>query len=202
MSESATFGDFVLGSGEGRKSPTGHLGPSLRRSDFVVEFVAASVAVVATLGIFAAMQPVRGEKEPTMNSGGPIDTDLVTLPSAHSVTDTIARLKAVLAQKGIDVFAHIDHAAGAKQVGLPLRPTQLLIFGNPKGGTPLMQAHQTIGLDLPLRALVWEDEEGKAWLTYSRVQDLARRHHVTGRDQAVKALDDGMAGLLRAATAR
>jgi uncharacterized protein (DUF302 family) len=200
MSESATFGDFVLGNDETRKSPTGHLGPSLRRSDFVVELVAASVAVVATLGIFAAMQPVRGEKEPIMKSGGQIDTDLVTLPSAHSVTDTIARLKAVLAQKGIDVFAHIDHAAGAKQVGLPLRPTQLLIFGNPKGGTPLMQARQTIGLDLPLRALVWEDEEGKAWLTYSRVQDLARRHHITDNDHAVKALDDGLVGLVRAAT--
>lgn len=202
MFDSTTFGDLVLSSGEGRKRPTGHLGPSVRRTDFVVELVAAGVAVVATLGIFAAMQPVRGEKEPTMNLGGSIDTDLVTLPSVHSVTETIARLKAVLAQKGIDVFAHIDHAAGAKQVGLALRPTQLLIFGNPKGGTPLMQAHQTIGLDLPLRALVWEDEEGKAWITYTRVKNLARRHHVTGHDQTVKVLDDGVAGLVRAATAQ
>jgi uncharacterized protein (DUF302 family) len=201
MSESGTIGDLVLGSGEGRKRPPWHLGRSVLQTDFVVELVAATVALVATLGIFATIQPVRGEKEPTVNMSGPIDTDLVTLPSAHSVTETVERLKAVLAQKGIDVFAHIDHASGAKQVGLPLRPTQLLIFGNPKGGTPLMQAHQTIGLDLPLRALVWQDEEGKAWLTYTRVQDLARRHHVTGHDQAVKALDDGLAGLVRAATA-
>ncbi len=90
-----------------------------------------------------------------MSSGDPADTDLVTLPSAHGATETVARLKAVLAQKGIELFAHIDHAAAAKKVGLPLRPTQVLIFGNPKAGTPLMQGRQTIGLDLPLRALVW-----------------------------------------------
>ena len=129
------------------------------------------------------------------------DTDLVTLPSAHGVTETVERLKALLAQKGIDVFAHIDHAAGAGEVGLPLRPTHVLIFGNPRAGTPLMQSRQTIGLDLPLRTLIWEDEEGKAWLTYRRVADLARQHRVTGRDEAVQALDDGLAGLARAATA-
>jgi uncharacterized protein (DUF302 family) len=109
-------------------------------------------------------------------------------------------LTALLAQKGIEVFAHIDHTAGAEKVGLSLRPTQVLMFGNPKAGTPLMQGRQTIGLDLPLRVLVWQDESDKVWLTYWR--DLARRHHVTGHDEAVKALDDGLAGLARAATAK
>ena len=118
------------------------------------------------------------------------------------MTETVERLKALLSQKGIEVFAHIDHAAGARKVGLSLRPTEVLIFGNPQAGTPLMQGRQTIGLDLPLRALVWEDGEGKVWLTYHRVQDLARRHHIAGRDEAVKALDDGLTGLARAATAR
>ena len=136
-----------------------------------------------------------------MNPADPADTDLVTLPSAHDATETAERLKSLLAQKGIEVFAHIDHAAGARKVGLPLRSTQVLIFGNPQAGTPLMQGRQTIGLDLPLRALVWEDAEGKVWLTYRRVEDLARRHHVTGRDETVKALDDGLAWLARAATA-
>ena len=136
-----------------------------------------------------------------MSPADPADADLATLPSAHGVTQTVERLMALLAQKGIEVFAHIDHAAGAEKVGLSLRPTQLLIFGNPKAGTPLMQARQTIGLDLPLRALVWEDGEGKVWLSYRRVEDLARQHHVTGHDNAVKALDDGLAGLARAATA-
>jgi uncharacterized protein (DUF302 family) len=137
-----------------------------------------------------------------MNPADPADTDLVTLPSAHDAPETVERLKALLAQKGIEVFAQIDHAAGARTVGLPLRPTQVLIFGNPKAGTPLMQARQTIGLDLPLRALVWEDEAGKVWLTYHRVADLARQHQVTGRDETIKVLDDGLAGLARAATAR
>jgi uncharacterized protein (DUF302 family) len=130
------------------------------------------------------------------------DTDLVTLPSAHGATETVARLKALLAQKGIEVFAHIDHAAAATKVGLSLRPTQVLIFGNPKAGTPLMQARQNIGLDLPLRALVWEDEAGTVWLTYRRVADLARQHQVTDRDGAVRALDDGLGALARAAVAR
>ena len=129
------------------------------------------------------------------------DPDLVTLPSAHGVPETVARLKALLAQRGIEVFAHIDHAAGARAVGLPLRPTQVLIFGNPKAGTPLMQSRQTVGLDLPLRALVWEDEEGKAWLTYRPVADLARQHRVTGRGEAVQALDDDLGALARAAAA-
>jgi uncharacterized protein (DUF302 family) len=126
----------------------------------------------------------------------------MTLPSAHSVAETIERLKGMLAKKEIEVFAQIDHAAAAKLVGLALRPTQVLIFGNPKAGTPLMQAQQTIGLDLPLRVLVWEDGEGRVWLTYHRVQDLARRHRITGHDEKLKALDDGLAGLARAATER
>ena len=87
-------------------------------------------------------------------------------------------------------------------MGLPLRPTQVLIFGNPKAGTPLMQSRQSIGLDLPLRVLVWEDGEGKTWLSFRRVEELARRHHITDRDEAVKALDAGLDGLARAAAAR
>jgi uncharacterized protein (DUF302 family) len=129
------------------------------------------------------------------------NADLVTLPCGHGVSETIERLKSLLAQKGIELFAQVDHAAGARKVGLALRPTQVLIFGNPKAGTPLMQGQQTIGLDLPLRALVWEDESGKVWLTYRRVEALARQHHVAGHDETVKALDDGLAALARAATA-
>jgi uncharacterized protein (DUF302 family) len=136
-----------------------------------------------------------------MNPDNPADTGLVTLPSAHGVAETVERLKSLLAQKGIELFAHIDHAAAAKKVGLSLRPTQVLIFGNPRAGTPLMQSRQTIGLDLPLRALVWEDEAGKVWLTFRSVEALARQHHVTGQDQTVKALEDGLAALARAATA-
>ena len=102
-----------------------------------------------------------------MNPADPTASDLVTLPSAHGATETVERLKALLARKGVEVFAHIDHAAAAERVGLRLRPTQVVIFGNPRAGTPLMQARQTVGLDLPLRALVWQDEQGKVWLTCS-----------------------------------
>jgi uncharacterized protein (DUF302 family) len=136
-----------------------------------------------------------------MQPGAPADTNLVTLPAAHGATETVERLKALLAQKGIELFVQIDHAAAARKVGLSLRPTQVLIFGNPKAGTPLMQSQQTIGLDLPLRALVWEDAAGKVWLNYHRVEDVARQHRVTGHDETVKSLVDGLAALMRAATA-
>jgi uncharacterized protein (DUF302 family) len=141
-------------------------------------------------------------KELTVNPNNVSDTGLVTLPSAHSASETVERLKSLLAQKGIQVFTHIDHAAEAKMVGLSLRPTQVLIFGSPKAGTPLMQSRQTIGLDLPLRALVWEDGEGKVWLTYRRVADLARQHHVPGHDEVIKVLDDNLAALASGATAQ
>jgi uncharacterized protein (DUF302 family) len=133
-----------------------------------------------------------------MNPTEHAQDDLVTLPSAHSAAETIERLKSLLSQKRIEVFADVDHAAGARQVGLALRPTRVLIFGNPQAGTPLMQSRQTIGLDLPLRVLVWEDESGKVWLTYHRPEFLARRHQVQGRDEAVAALGTGLAALARA----
>jgi uncharacterized protein (DUF302 family) len=173
----------------------------MRTRDSVVVGVAVSIAVVAALGTFALIQSVREIKEPTMNSSDLADADLVTLPSSHGASETVARLKALLDQKKIQVFAHIDHAAEAKKVGMSLRPTQVLIFGNPRAGTPLMQSQQTIGLDLPLRVLVWEDGASKVWLTYRRPERLAQRHHIVGHDESVKALDTGLAGLARAATA-
>jgi uncharacterized protein (DUF302 family) len=158
------------------------------------------LAVTATLGARAII--VQEAKELTVYSNDLADPDLVTLPSAYGTTETVERLKALLNQKKIQVFAHIDHAAGAKNVGLSLRPTQVLIFGNPQAGTPLMQSRQTIGLDLPLRVLVWEDAAGKVWLTYRPPNVLAQRHHIADRDEAVKALDAGLDALARAATAQ
>ena len=106
----------------------------------------------------------------------------------------------MLSQKKIQLFADIDHAAGAQKVGLSLRPTRLLIFGNPQAGTPLMQSQQTIGLDLPLRVLVWEDEAGKVWLTYHRPEFLAQHHRVLDRDEALKGVAGGLAALAQEAT--
>ena len=104
------------------------------------------------------------------------DDGLVSLRSAHSAEDTIARVEADLAAKGVTLFAKIDHAAGAAAAGLALRPTTLLIFGSARAGTPLMQACQRIGIDLPLRALVWEAGDGAVWFTYNHPAWVARRH--------------------------
>jgi len=132
----------------------------------------------------------------------PLDSGLVTLASAHSAAETISRLKSLLAEKKIQLFAEIDHAAAAEKVGLPMRATRVLIFGNPQAATPLMQSRQTIGLELPLRVLVWEDQAGQVWLTYNQPKYLAERHHIADRDEAVKALDAGLAALVRAASTK
>src|SRR5262245_15728173 len=91
---------------------------------------------------------------------------LVTLQSKFGTRATLDRLEAEITAKGMTVFARIDHAAGANEAGLPLRPTEVLIFGNARGGTPLMQSAQTIGIDLPLKALVWQDDAMNTWLSY------------------------------------
>ena len=126
---------------------------------------------------------------------------LATLRSAHDVVETLGRLEAALASRGIHVFARIDHAAGAREVGLPLRPTVALLFGNPRAGTPLMQSNQTVGIDLPLRALVWEDDAGQCWLAYDLPEYLAARHGIADRAETVASLAAALASLARAATA-
>jgi uncharacterized protein (DUF302 family) len=135
-----------------------------------------------------------------MNQTSPADANLVTLPSAHTAAQTVERMKALLAKKEIQLFADIDHAAAAQKVGLLLRPTRVLIFGNPQAGTPLMQSRQTVGLDLPLRVLIWEDEAGKVWLTYHPPSFLAQLHHIADREESVKSLDAGLDALSRSAT--
>ena len=118
---------------------------------------------------------------------------LITIKSNFGPADTMKRLEAEVKAKGLTVFAHVDHAAGAAAVGLKLRPTDLLIFGNAKGGTPLMQQAQTVGIDLPLKALVWQDEPGATWLSYNDPAYLARpsRHWRAG--QGRRHRDDGSA---------
>ncbi|HVI61185.1 MAG TPA: DUF302 domain-containing protein [Bradyrhizobium sp.] len=103
---------------------------------------------------------------------------LITIKSAFGPEETMQRLEAEVRAKGMTVFAHVDHAAGAAAVGLPLRPTDLLIFGNARGGTPLMQSAQAIGIDLPLKALVWQDASGATWLSYNDPAWLAHRQGV------------------------
>ncbi len=107
-----------------------------------------------------------------MNSG------IIDIPSPYSVPETLARLQSILKEKGVTVFALIDHSGEAAKVGLTMRPTQLLIFGNPKGGTPLMVAAPSVAIDLPLKALAWEDAQGKVWLSYNSPEYLQQRHGI------------------------
>jgi uncharacterized protein (DUF302 family) len=103
---------------------------------------------------------------------------LIVVKSPHSSKDTMDRLESVAKQKGMTILARIDHSAGAAKIGMKLRPTELLIFGNPQGGTPFMECNQTVGIDLPIKALVWEDASGGVWLGYNDPEFLARRHGV------------------------
>lgn len=122
--------------------------------------------------------------------------DLVSLPSPHSPEHTLNRLESAVSARGLNVFARIDHGAGAASVGQALRPTLLLIFGHPRGGTPLMQCSQTLGIDLPLKMLVWQDEAGQVWLSYTPPATVAARQDA--RDcPAVENLDAMMSALAR-----
>ena len=127
---------------------------------------------------------------------------LITLRSKYGPKDTMDRLENEVKAKGLTVFARIDHAAGAAEVGLSLRPTELLIFGNAKGGTPLMDSVQTIGIDLPLKALVWQDASGNTWLSYNDPNWLAKRHGLGHEaDAAVKAIAAALDAMAKTATA-
>jgi uncharacterized protein (DUF302 family) len=128
------------------------------------------------------------------------DDGLITIPSAYGVKETIDRIESEVKSKGMTIFARIDHAAGARDAGMALRPTLLLIFGNAKGGTPLMQDRQQIGIDLPLKALVWEDAAGKTWLSYNDVKWLAQRHGLSREaDPVVTALSAALGAVLHKA---
>jgi uncharacterized protein (DUF302 family) len=125
---------------------------------------------------------------------------MVTVASSWSVAETMDRLESVVVQAGLLVFARIDHAGNAVEAGMGLRPTQLLIFGNPRGGTPLMQDRQTSGIDLPVKVLAWQGENGEVWLTYNRASWLAERHGLGGVSAAaVDAIETGLARLVEIA---
>jgi len=110
----------------------------------------------------------------TLSSGNGI----VDIPSKHSVDETVEKLKGILEAKGVTLFALVDHSGEAEKVGLKMRPTKLLIFGNPKGGTPVMLAAPSVAIDLPLKILIWEDGAGKVWVSYNSPAYLQERHGV------------------------
>jgi uncharacterized protein (DUF302 family) len=124
---------------------------------------------------------------------------LISVKSPHGVKETIDRFESAARARGLNVFLRLDHAAGAKKIGKTLRPTELLIFGNPQGGTPLMECTQSAGIDLPLKALAWQDAAGQVWLSYNDPRYLAGRHGAGECGPVVQNLTKALAGLAQEA---
>jgi uncharacterized protein (DUF302 family) len=135
-----------------------------------------------------------------MSSTAFADSGLIIKTSAFDVATTLDRLEAVIKKKGITIFARIDHAAGAQKIGATLAPTQLLVFGNPKLGTPMMQSSQVIGIDLPLKVLAWQGADGKVRIAYNDPAHLAKRHGIADRDAVVKKMSGALNKLTDVAT--
>ena len=133
-------------------------------------------------------------------SAAQADNGLTTTESNADVPTTVERLTSVLEEKGMKVFAVIDHAAGAQSVGDELRPTTVVIFGNPKVGTGMMKCSQSAGIDLPMKALVWEGEDGKVWLGYNSADYLAKRHAMSGCDGLLEKVSGALQNFAKAAT--
>ena len=132
-----------------------------------------------------------------VSTAGAVD-GLIAVKSPYGAKETMDRFAAVVKERGLNVFARIDHAAGAAKVGKSLRPTEVLVFGNPQGGTPFMECAQTVGIDLPLKALVWQDASSQVWLGYNDPTYLAGRHDAAGCPVAGK-LGEALAGISEAA---
>ena len=125
---------------------------------------------------------------------------VIRIKSMHSVTVTVDKLESALKGRGMTIFKRVSHSDGAAKVGLELRPTELMIFGNPKIGTPLMQCQQLAALDLPQKALVYEDEDGQVWFAYNDPEYIANRHNITGCDDVVSKISKALFNFSRVAT--
>lgn len=167
----------------------------MRRSNL---FIAAVALIIAALGGTASS----GAQTDATPSSGPVDDNgLVTVESPHSVQETMDRLEAAIEEAGLIVVARVDHAANAEKAGSELRPTQLIIFGNPELGTPLMQSNQSIGIDLPQKFLAWEDEDGTVHLSYNDPLSIAERHGIDDQDEVIQQVANALAMLAEGATA-
>jgi uncharacterized protein (DUF302 family) len=151
--------------------------------------VALTLGTVVALGAVLIESPIRAESP-----------GMIVKQSAHGVDETAKRFEDILLAKGITVFDRVDHAAGATKVGAELPPTQLVVFGNPKLGTPLMQSQREIGIDLPLKALIWEDDSGTVWLGYNDPAYIAERHGVGDRAEVLQTMTGALDNLTSAAT--
>jgi len=133
-------------------------------------------------------------------SVGYSESNIISMKSSHDVKATADRLENTLRTKGMTVFIRINHAEGAQTVGKKLRPTELIVFGNPKVGTPLMQCSQSVGIDLPQKALIWENEAGQVWLSYNDPEYLAKRHGIKGCVEVIKKIQNALSNFAKTAT--
>lgn len=133
-------------------------------------------------------------------SSAPAANGVISIKSNHDVQSTADRLVSILEKKGMTVFARINHTEGAEKVGKVLRPTELVLFGNPKVGTPLMQCGQSVAIDLPQKALIWQDEKGVTWFSYNDPTYIAERHDIKACDQVITKISQALTNFSLAAT--
>lgn len=167
-----------------------------------MRYVATRLAGLAMVGITAGFPSSWALAQAQPRTGGSAMSEVVTVVSGASFDSTLARLERAATSRGLNIAAKIDHAAAARRAGLQLRPTTLVIAGNPTAGTPLMQADQTIGVELPLRFLVWEGEDGRARVSYDPIRSIAARHRITGRDELLGRMTTAIEAIVAAATGK
>jgi uncharacterized protein (DUF302 family) len=125
---------------------------------------------------------------------------MVNVPSAYNVEETADRMERILNEKGMIIFNRISHSKGAGKLGIELRETELIIFGNPKVGSPLMKCQQSVAIDLPQKALIWEDEKGIVWISYNDPGYLQKRHGITGCDEVILKIENALSGISESAS--
>jgi len=127
---------------------------------------------------------------------------VINVPSAFNVAETADRMESILNEKGMTIFKRIKHSEGAGKVDIELRGTELIIFGNPKVGSPLMKCQQTVAIDLPQKALIWEDDKAKVWISYNDPRYLEKRHNISGCEEVISKIEKALAGITKAASTK
>jgi len=127
---------------------------------------------------------------------------LINVQSDFNVKETTERLESILNEKGMTIFNQINHSDAAQKVGVELRETRLIIFGNPKVGSPLMQCQQSVAVDLPQKAIIWEDDKSKVWISYNDPRYLGKRHNIIGCDEVISKVEKALSGITKAAATK
>jgi uncharacterized protein (DUF302 family) len=125
---------------------------------------------------------------------------MINVPSTFIVEETADRMENILNEKGMTIFRRIKHSEGASKVGIELRETELIIFGNPKVGSPLMKCQQSVAIDLPQKALIWEDDKAKVWISYNDPKYLKKRHNISGCEEVISKIEKALAGITKSAS--